>query len=406
MREVSRVWVAVALVVVVVAFAESARAPDTTPPTIWLVYTGPFGPHRVGEPVEISAQVTDDTGVAGVTVNVTQPDGTSVNATMILWVSSTYRYTQNWTQVGEHPFTTWAVDTAGNNASRSDSFTVYPPDTVPPTIADLVAYPATQAAGGEVTIAGSLTDDQRTAGLWINFTQPDGVTRWCPHRALGWGDIVFSYDFWCTQIYVQVGLYTFLVTAFDEAGNTASATGSFRIVGAGDTTPPTIAGAGASPGSQVAGGSVAIHATITDDLLLASVSLDITQPDGVHVIAPMTATDDLFVFAASWVQVGLHTFRILAVDGAGNPATAAGAFEIRSGDVGPTIAAVRAMPASQAPGGTVTVSATVMDDTGLMIVSVNITGPSGASVNATMTSGISSRWIRLSRIAFIPVKFR
>ena len=82
--------------------------------------------------VNVSAVVTDDVGVATVSVNISRPSG-PVNSSMSLdSVSGRYYFRTSYHELGVHPFTIWAADTSGNVNHSSLSFRVV--DTTPPVI--------------------------------------------------------------------------------------------------------------------------------------------------------------------------------------------------------------------------------------------------------------------------------
>jgi len=73
--------------------------------------------------VNITGDVTDDTGLAGVKAHVTGP-AFDVNLTMVHGTGSLWYVNQTYANPGIYSFTVWAQDGSGNVASRSGSFTI------------------------------------------------------------------------------------------------------------------------------------------------------------------------------------------------------------------------------------------------------------------------------------------
>lgn len=365
--------------VVLLFFAAPVRAPDTTPPTVsWQFLDYWF---MVGVPITLRANVQDGTAVADVWLNETQPDGSSVNITMPLtWPfpgGGYHELERNWSLAGPYAFRIWASDTSGNWGSANGTLTVLPRDTTPPTITNVVAYPAVQAVGGDVTLSATVTDDFLIGAPSFNVRLPDGTNTPCfPYGYPGM--------YWCTHFWNQVGLYTFTVTAADiPAGNVASASGSFRIVGPSDTSPPTIANVAVSPPTQVAGGSVTVSATITDDVAVSAATVDITRPDATHANVTMGAIGDTYAAAARWTQVGAYAFTIWAFDVTGLWTTAGGSFAITAGDTTPP-SILHAPPPAVYTDDPIRIDGIVTDNIAVTEVRLVYTPVGGTEVNVTM----------------------
>lgn len=91
---------------------------DTTSPQITDVVDIP-DPQEIGGHVNISCNVTDNVAVDEVWVNITYPDSSYHNMTMI---GNSYYYNTTYTQVGMYDYFIWANDTS-NNSNISDNFT-------------------------------------------------------------------------------------------------------------------------------------------------------------------------------------------------------------------------------------------------------------------------------------------
>jgi hypothetical protein len=88
---------------------------DTIPPTIKDIYAIP-NPQNVDSFVNISCNVTDNTEIDTVKINISGPIGfISVNQTMINANNDIYYYNNSYTIEGTYNYFIWANDTSGNN---------------------------------------------------------------------------------------------------------------------------------------------------------------------------------------------------------------------------------------------------------------------------------------------------
>lgn len=158
---------------------------------------------------------------------------------------------------------------------------------------------------------------------------------------------------------------------------------NFTTSGAPDTTPPTIQNVVALPSSQVSGGSVNISATVTDDDAVASVAVNVTQPDTTTQNLTMDpGAGNVWSLDRVWTLAGAHPFVVWAVDRSGNAASAAGTFTITASDTTPPVI-VHTPPASVRVGQTIHVQAVVTDDA-LALVKIDYVDVRGTRVNVTM----------------------
>ena len=96
--------------------------PDTAPPVIASATVNPPSP-LVSDTVTISASVTDNVGVANVSAHIVGPSSFDQNLTMT-GPEPTFTVSRVFTAAGTYTVTIWANDSAGNNASQVDTFTV------------------------------------------------------------------------------------------------------------------------------------------------------------------------------------------------------------------------------------------------------------------------------------------
>jgi len=91
------------------------------PPEIKNITDNP-DPQEAGGYVNISCDVTDNVGVNDVKVNITFPDGSYLNESML---GGSYYYNSSYVQVGSYDYFIWANDTSDNaNISAVYSFTI------------------------------------------------------------------------------------------------------------------------------------------------------------------------------------------------------------------------------------------------------------------------------------------
>jgi len=96
-------------------------APDSEPPEISNVDAQP-DPQIVGGAVNITCVVVDDNAVNEVWVNITDPDGDSINETMNV---GSYYYNETYTVLGTYDYFIWANDTNDNyDMSTGHSFII------------------------------------------------------------------------------------------------------------------------------------------------------------------------------------------------------------------------------------------------------------------------------------------
>src|SRR5207244_1309577 len=137
-----------------------------------------------------------------------------------------------------------AFDAAGNTATATISVTVRntPSDTTPPTVS-ITSPAAGSTVSGVVAVAAN---EIGSAAL------TDGGLR--ADRALGGTKTMAQYQFTCDSTTVACGSVMLTASAFDAAGNTATATISVTVRNTpSDTTPPTVSITSPVAGSTVSG---------------------------------------------------------------------------------------------------------------------------------------------------------
>jgi hypothetical protein len=116
------------------------------------------------------------------------------------------------------------------------SSTEPPSDTTPPTILSVMDSPDPQISGGVVAFDAIVTDDEGVSGVSIEIFDTVG-------SSLGSFPMIYdapSGKWKYSSSFSNLGIYSYTVIAIDTSDNPASATGTFEIIEASDTTPPTI----------------------------------------------------------------------------------------------------------------------------------------------------------------------
>ena len=289
---------------------------DTVPPTIQHV---PVSQAVKDAPILISATITDVDAVADARADYTDVLGSRSNVSMTL-NGGLYEFSiPGQAQLGSLTYFLWARDPSGNTARTATyTVTVVSSDTIPPSISNLAAVPAVQNATGSVNISASITDNVAVQSVNVVVTDPLGqpVGNFSMAR-LGATDT--HYD---DRAYSALGTYTFTVWAVDGSSNTASASGSFRIV---DLVSPVFQAVSAVPAAVEAGQTINISASVTDNVAVSEVRMTLRGPTGNLLLDQTLAVSS----GLYWINVvpnalGNLTFLLTATDGAGNVATYSG----------------------------------------------------------------------------------
>ncbi len=174
--------------------------------------------------------------------------------------------------------------------------------------------------------------------------------------------------------------------AYDAVGNSAASELTIQI--APDITPPTVAIE--APAAIGRGRALIVEVVASDDTRVAGVELFLdgaADPLASGRVAPFQ-----FPVETEALAGGLHTLRVVAVDGAGNTAEAVGSFEVTFDAASPAVQVVAPAFGTQVrPGAGLAVVALVTDDTAVAGVAFYVdaeaaprgTDPSGVIVDTT-----------------------
>ena len=188
---------------------------DMTPPTIQAVSPADGG-QVPASPIDVTVRVTDDTGVAGVTIG-----GVAASASGDLYSASVPL------AEGANGVLVIATDVSGNQASRTLSIDLNPPDVTSPTVAILSPGAGAQT-DSRVDVLVQVDDDKDPANAMVMVR---AGSRTFPAASSGPGQ--FS-----ARVPLAIGNTTLTATATDLAGNTG--TSAPVPVSLEDLTPPEI----------------------------------------------------------------------------------------------------------------------------------------------------------------------
>jgi hypothetical protein len=180
--------------------------------------------------VNVSATVTDNIALAGVFVNITYPDSSFENISIIAnKTGNSYFTNKTYDDAGVYSYLVWAADTAGNNeVSASNMFVIG--DLTSPQIFNVLLVSSnpldTDSAFGWVNVSCDVTDNIGVDDVYINITNPDGS--WNNLSLIpGAGSSFFINS---STAFSEVGNYSYFIWADDNDNNEdTSSTGEFSM---------------------------------------------------------------------------------------------------------------------------------------------------------------------------------
>ncbi|HEY7655679.1 MAG TPA: Ig-like domain-containing protein [Burkholderiales bacterium] len=280
---------------------------DTTPPTVSI--TAPANGATISGTISVTAQASDDRGVAGVRFRL---NGANLGAE-----DTSAPYSVSWNTAGvadgSHTLTAIARDAAGNTRTSAPvTVTVSngpAPDTTPPTVS--ITSPANDATvSGTITVKASASDNIGVVGVQILL---DGVV-----RAV---DTIAPYSVSWDTTTAGDGSHTLTAVAHDAAGNTrtsAPVTVTVSNGPAADAAPPMVSISSPANGATVSG-TITVNASASDNVGVVGVEFFL---DGVRGGDDTTAP-----YSVPWDTTGTangqHTLTAVARDAAGNRTTSA-----------------------------------------------------------------------------------
>ncbi|MFQ6107799.1 MAG: Ig-like domain-containing protein, partial [Thermoplasmata archaeon] len=276
-------------------------AVDVEPPEILNALAAP-SPQEVFGSVNITATITDPSGVASASVEITRPDSTTENRTLTPAPGDIYYLEQSYILVGTYSFTVWANDTNDFWNSSSGIFVIE--DTTPPVITHT---PVTSGSTGvPINISATVTDNYQLSDVRIEFI--DTSLNTFNESMISVGGDSYSY-----QIPAQVspGVVTYFVWAIDSSGNPAmTAQYDITVSTPPDNQPPE-ANAGPDQLNNSQGTMVQFNGTASSDNV-GIVSYRWTFTYGPNVIMLEGPTPSF-----TFMDVGEYTVTLNVTDAAG-----------------------------------------------------------------------------------------
>ncbi|MFQ5872918.1 MAG: Ig-like domain-containing protein, partial [Dehalococcoidia bacterium] len=352
---------------------------DTVPPTIENVTATP-PLQESGGSVNITASVTDNGIVAGAWVEVTDPNSILLGNFSMAWDAATglHYYTAVYQTTGLYSFQVAASDGVGNWNATNGSFMVQ--DTTPPSIEH--TPPPGAVVGLDIYLAALVDDNDVVAEVRVNYTDILGVTT---NATMVLSGSLYTYTIPAQN---QTGTVEYFLWAVDPGGNEARTDLYSISVSGSDAVPPTISSVNVDPPVQDVSLPTNISASVTDNVGIGAVYLNVTDPFGATVgnfsMTKLGVTSTYFA-EGTYTVLGNYTFIIWAFDLVGNSASASGSFDIID-SLPPTLGIPTVTPSPQEVGQTVEFSVSVTDNYQMDTVNIEILDPDGFDVgNFTMT---------------------
>jgi hypothetical protein len=292
---------------------------DNTPPEFDNLVETP-DPQDIGENVNITVEITDDTGIDEVWIHITFPDDSSINVSMTQGEGDTWYYDATYNDLGDFTYIVWANDTHNNwNHSETGSFLIV--DRIPPEIEPFEKNPDPQEILTYVSIVTNVTDNVEVEEVWLNITHPEVSGNSTMYH--------FYEDTWYQLVmFTDVGEYSVTIWAKDTSGNWNSLSEGTILIQ--DTSKPELGDPVVNPDPAEEGDDVNISVTAWDEYEIDEVYIIITFPDGTTVNSSMEKGPGyLWFLNDSFNESGEYSYTIYAVDNNGNTnSTAPESFNI------------------------------------------------------------------------------
>jgi outer membrane protein assembly factor BamB len=178
-------------------------------------------------------------------------------------------------------------------------------------ISNIIVNPEIQEINGWVNISCNVNSDNALSYVILNLTDPDSIQQNKTMLNILTTDIYYDND-----TYIKPGDYNFVIIAEDVNGTkVTSRSFDFKI-----GIPPEITSVQANPTIQDNGGWVNLTCTVTDNDLVNSVIVNITDPDlneTNNIMSSISGTDNYY-YNTTYSINGTYDFYIIAEDNNGN----------------------------------------------------------------------------------------
>ena len=296
------------------------RSSDAVPPTVSLA--SPAAGTTVSGIVPIVANASDNLGLRQVQV--------SVNSTLVAtWYSAPYQVSWDSTSVadGAVVVTASAMDYAGQSTSATATVTVSNRpatstrrrDNAPPSVS-ITAPLAGSTVAGSVSVAVTAKDNVGVSRVELRVNSTLVGTLFTAPYTFSWNSTT-----------VANGGAILVASAFDAAGNTASATTNVTVQNAViDKTPPVVSITAPTDGSVVSG-TVPVVVAASDNDAVARVELRVDST----LVGTLTVAPYQFSWDSTAAANGQRTLTASAFDRTGNQASASSGVTVQNGMTGP-----------------------------------------------------------------------
>ncbi|GEM_PF-5497024 len=260
---------------------------------------------------------------------------------------------------------------------------------IPPAVSDLRMQPALQARAQPIRINVHADDASGMKKVEARITYPDRTEKDYPLATTGNG--LYTLLFQDTE---QRGTYLVRILASDIYLNTNDAIqGIFTI----DHEPPVVHTLTITPTPQARTQPVTLHASITDNLALATQTILVTYPDHTQKTFPLqpSGQDTYTLLFQDTEQTGNYTFRVTATDTSGNSNNQTVTSVLIRDTTKPVITHIHITPATDNYNTSLTITAVITDDVAVQTVFAEITSPDGSkiSIPLTLTQGTTYTFI-------------
>lgn len=273
-------------------------------------------------------------------------------------------------------------DAFAGDSSANVPPAVYPTDDAPPVVVLASPTAGSQLTGQTVLVSGVASDDVGVAAISIAA----GANLPRAAQTINWRTGAFE-----SPVALGPGPQTIVVTVWDIAGNTATASVDVVVDLGTDNAPPTVAITSPQDGFTSAFGTVLLRGTTSDDLGVASVEVRVN--DGSSAVA---GTDDQFAtwaYSAPLLPGVENTITVTARDSAGRTAiaTITGTTSVIADDAPPEVTIEAPADGEETDADAIVVRGTARDPSG--ITSVDVRVGNGAYQGAASSDGFAT-WQR------------
>ncbi|MEZ5552746.1 MAG: FG-GAP-like repeat-containing protein [Pseudomonadales bacterium] len=306
---------------------------------------------EVTDTVSILVSTFDEDGVASTSVQIVQPD-TSTTAPTDLG-GGQYSFVPS--QIGVHSVSVTSTDNLANVSNRQAAFLAQANDVADP-IVTVNVTPDTVTQGQSASFQVTATDDR---GVVSRTLTVGGVN--VPLTSAGTANYAP----------LAIGALTVLAEAADAAGNSGFQSTTITVLADVDDPVVTLS---ATPDPVDITNPIAINASATDNIAVASFGVTVTGPAGGPVDQPIALNA---AGAGSYTPFipGTYTFTATATDPAGNVATQVVAV-VAAGipDNEAPVVDLVAVPGATIPGGTVTLTVNATDNVFVLSRTLEVNG--------------------------------